>query len=197
MILLSYISGGSQLTGWRVKKIEKTPRWFWGCLAVFWLVQLLLIGAVWSLDGVSPLLRVLLVAILVVGAVVPVASMVFRARMAGQRMGSAPQQWAMGFMAILLVPLMAWMMSSILWPATPSRIKRYVESFDQPPLKWSIGGTGKSWRSGPSTRSLTPISPSRVGCWPKKSLASRTRYPGQRAARRTAAGRSGRPIEGL
>ena len=54
LILLSYISGGTQLTGSRVNKIEKTPRWFWGGLAFFWLVQLLLIGAVWSMSGVSP-----------------------------------------------------------------------------------------------------------------------------------------------
>ncbi|MFM9962450.1 MAG: hypothetical protein ACKV2Q_14655 [Planctomycetaceae bacterium] len=45
---------------------------------------------------------------------------------------------------IVVVPLMAWMMNPILWPATPSRIKHHVESFDHAPFstfswqRWEI-----------------------------------------------------------
>ncbi len=36
--------------------------------------------------------------------------------------------------AIVLVPLAVWYMNPILWPATPARIKAYVESFDRAPF---------------------------------------------------------------
>jgi hypothetical protein len=35
--------------------------------------------------------------------------------------------------AVLVVPLSVWFMNPILWPATPARIKGYVESFDRAP----------------------------------------------------------------
>ena len=36
-------------------------------------------------------------------------------------------------LALILVPLMGWIMRPILWPATSARIKHYVESFDHAP----------------------------------------------------------------
>ncbi len=36
--------------------------------------------------------------------------------------------------AVFLVPLTVWYMNPILWPATPARIKAYVESFDRAPF---------------------------------------------------------------
>jgi hypothetical protein len=49
--------------------------------------------------------------------------------------------------AIIGVQLTAWCMKSILWPATPARIKAYVESFDRAPFasaswqQWEIAGS--------------------------------------------------------
>jgi hypothetical protein len=50
------------------------------------------------------------------------------------------QRLAFGFIFVLLAPLMAWMMSTILWPATPSRIKHYVESFATAPYSSASWG---------------------------------------------------------
>ena len=36
--------------------------------------------------------------------------------------------------AVFVVPLSVWYMNPILWPATPARIKAYVESFDRAPF---------------------------------------------------------------
>jgi hypothetical protein len=49
--------------------------------------------------------------------------------------------------SVLVVPLTAWYMNPILWPATPARIKAYVESFDRAPFasaswqQWAIVGS--------------------------------------------------------
>jgi hypothetical protein len=45
-----------------------------------------------------------------------------------------------GLFAVFIVALSAWLMNPILWPATPSRIKGYVESFKEAPFASS------SWR---------------------------------------------------
>jgi hypothetical protein len=125
--LVPFVMGNSQLAGPRV---EKFPRWIWVAVVAQVLVTLLLVGVAWSFFH-----SVLLVAILLVGALVPVATTVYRARMAGQRMERVPQRLALGLMVILLLPLLAWLMNSVLWPTTPSRIKHYVESFeDDSPL---------------------------------------------------------------
>ncbi|WP_406698239.1 hypothetical protein V5E97_05225 [Singulisphaera sp. Ch08] len=44
-------------------------------------------------------------------------------------------------LAVILVPLAAWLLNPILWPATPARIKAFVESFHEAPYSSS------SWRS--------------------------------------------------
>ena len=123
LVLLLFVMGNSPLVGWRV---EKTPRWLWGFLAAQGLITLLLIGIAWSF-----LHSVLLVAILLVGALVPMALMIYRARMAGQVIGLVRERLAMGLLVILAFPLMVWMLNPYLWPATPSRMKSYVESFDE------------------------------------------------------------------
>ena len=76
---------------------------------------------------------------------------------AGSKMGSsrgavgrskkAPLIARAMLIAILVVPLTAWYMNPILWPATPARIKAYVESFDRAPFtsaswqQWEIVGS--------------------------------------------------------
>lgn len=47
------------------------------------------------------------------------------------------QRTAGAMMLVLLVPLIAWLMHPILWPATRSRIKSYVESFEKAPYATS------------------------------------------------------------
>ena len=47
-----------------------------------------------------------------------------------------------------MVPLTAWYMNPILWPATPARIKAYVESFDRAPFSsasWQQWEIVASW----------------------------------------------------
>jgi len=54
----------------------------------------------------------------------------------------------MGFLVILAIPLMAWMLNPNLWPATPSRIKHYVESFDRAPnqeISWQHWEIAARW----------------------------------------------------
>lgn len=53
------------------------------------------------------------------------------AMVAGQRMDREPQRLAVGFTMLLLAALLTWILNPVLWPATPSRIKHYVESFDE------------------------------------------------------------------
>ena len=59
-----------------------------------------------------------------------------------------------------LVSMSAWFMNPILWPATPARIKGYVESFDKAPFasaSWQDWEIVASWAV---ESKLTPISPS-------------------------------------
>jgi hypothetical protein len=51
------------------------------------------------------------------------------------------RQWIAGGLAfVLVVAITVWFMNPILWPATPSRIKHYVESFEKAP------NSAASWR---------------------------------------------------
>jgi hypothetical protein len=56
------------------------------------------------------------------------------------RFRGAAQRSTSVFLLVILVPLIAWLSSSVLWPATPARIKSYVESFDRAP------NSSASWR---------------------------------------------------
>ena len=50
--------------------------------------------------------------------------------------------------AVFVVPLIVWFMNPILWPATPARIKAYVESFDSAPFSaasWQEWDIVASW----------------------------------------------------
>jgi hypothetical protein len=52
----------------------------------------------------------------------------------GGRLRSPTGRWIWaGLLAVILVPLSAWLLSPILWPATPARIKAHVESFHEAP----------------------------------------------------------------
>ena len=57
------------------------------------------------------------------------------ARFSGQRIGTGHRRTLAFLCAVVMVPLMAWRMNPILWPATPTRIKHYVESFDEAPFQ--------------------------------------------------------------
>jgi len=59
---------------------------------------------------------------------------------ARRRFKGSPRWVVGGLIAGLLTPLMAWLMSPVLWPATPQRIKNHVESFDKAPF------SSVSWR---------------------------------------------------
>ena len=50
--------------------------------------------------------------------------------------------------AVFVVPLIVWFLNPILWPATPARIKAYVESFDRAPFStasWQEWEIVASW----------------------------------------------------
>ncbi len=57
------------------------------------------------------------------------------ANVSGQRIGTVQRRMVALMYSILIVSQMAWMMNPILWPATPARIKHYVESFDHAPFQ--------------------------------------------------------------
>lgn len=70
------------------------------------------------------------------------------ARFSGQRIGTGHRRTLAFLCAVVMVPLMAWMMNPILWPATPTRIKHYVESFDHAPFQtvsWQQWEIVASW----------------------------------------------------
>ena len=60
---------------------------------------------------------------------------------AGRRVPPVGRWSRAALLAVLLVPLSAWFLNPILRPATPARIKAFVESFHEAPYSTS------SWRS--------------------------------------------------
>jgi hypothetical protein len=63
-----------------------------------------------------------------------------------------PARWRdslrLGTFAIVVLPLATWLMSPILWPATPDRIRAYVDSFDRAEFasaSWHEWATVASW----------------------------------------------------
>ncbi len=60
------------------------------------------------------------------------------------RLERLAQRTALAAAAVIIVPLVAWFASPLIWPATPQRIKAHVESFDAAPFgavswrKWEI-----------------------------------------------------------
>ncbi len=70
------------------------------------------------------------------------------ANISGQQMGTVRRWMLAVFFPILVVSVMARMMNPILWPATPSRIKHHVESFDQAPhqlVSWQHWEIAAQW----------------------------------------------------
>ncbi len=59
------------------------------------------------------------------------------ANVSGQRMGAVRRRMIAVMYSSLVVLLMTRMMNPILWPATPTRIKHFVESFDHAPYESS------------------------------------------------------------
>jgi hypothetical protein len=136
LALAPFVMGSPRLADWR---IEKMPRWIWAAL----LAQVLVTLLVWSMFP-----SVWLAAVLAAGALVPITSTIYRARMAGRRIGEGTQRLAVVLMVIMAVPLMLWILNPYLWPVTPSRMKSYVESFDEAPygeFSWQHWEIAASW----------------------------------------------------
>jgi hypothetical protein len=74
------------------------------------------------------------------GSLVLLPLIIGGSRLAGWRIEKVLRWTSGALFAVVAVPLMAWLMNPILWPATPTRIKRYVESFAEAPF------ASASWR---------------------------------------------------
>lgn len=114
--------------------------WLWIPFGVVPLVQLGLIVWIWSLDSTPTLFRISMTVFLLFCALLPGAAVLFgrwKQRHAHPR-GALLQ---IAFVFLLLLPLMAWNARSLLWPATPARIKSYVESFHSAPYSSASWGT--------------------------------------------------------
>ncbi len=121
--------------GWRASAIQSyqprpIPRWYWVFFAAFVLLQLGLVGWIWSLGRMPLQLRLGICAILVFTALVPAGGMLLSRWIMKRGQWTAIQRTPVIFMLMFLIPLMAWNGRTLLWPATPQRIKQYVESFD-------------------------------------------------------------------
>lgn len=109
------------------------PRWYWVFCAAFALFQLGLVGWFWSLSLMPLPLRLGMSAMLLFTAAVPAVSMLLQPWIAKRGQWSAMQPGRIIFLLLFLVPLMTWNARTLLWPATPQRIKHHVESFDNAP----------------------------------------------------------------
>ena len=120
------------------------------------LIGLMFLGQVAAITGIGSqdihfLDQTLVAAVFFGGALtlLPISLVNFPlARFSEQRIGTGHRRTLAVLFAILMVPLMAWMMNPILWPATPTRIKHYVESFDEAPFQmvsWQQWEIVASW----------------------------------------------------
>ena len=58
------------------------------------------------------------------------------------------QRAAMVLLAVILIPLIAWQLEPLVWPMTPARIRRHVESFtvsDENEYPWLMWATPARW----------------------------------------------------
>jgi hypothetical protein len=81
-------------------------------------------------------------------ALMTVGSMIGSHRRAGAWGKQTPVIAQVAVFAVILVPLSVWYMNPVLWPATPARIKAYVESFDRAPFStasWQEWEIVASW----------------------------------------------------
>jgi hypothetical protein len=136
LVLMPMSLANSPLADWRM---EKLPRWMWGLVPV----QLLVALIVWLIYPSWLILALLLGCTLVL-----LGSLIYRARSTGQQIGTG-QQWTLAVaFAVVVVPLIVWMVHPVLWPATSSRIKGYVESFDEAPhemVSWQRWEIAADW----------------------------------------------------
>ena len=103
-------------------------------------------------------------------------------------------QWLLGvLMTLILAPLMGWIMRPVLWPATPARIKHYVESFDHArfssaswshweiPARWAVQSNLNPDLSKPRRLLATEISgeqnPYILNCAARVGLLSADQIP--------------------
>jgi hypothetical protein len=81
-------------------------------------------------------------------ALIMVGSTICSHRSAGGWRKKTPLIAPVALFAAFVVPLIVWFMNPILWPATPARIKAYVESFDSAPFStasWQEWEIVASW----------------------------------------------------
>jgi hypothetical protein len=106
------------------RRIEKTSRWTHLAVPLPLLAALIAWLVYPSLWVVAPLVG---------AALVTWGAMAYQSRLAGRAMTKAGQRTGRALFVVIVVPLIAWLLSPVLWPATPQRIKSYVESFHDAP----------------------------------------------------------------
>jgi hypothetical protein len=119
LLLLPFILGVSRRSGFRM---EETPRWLYAIVPL----QLVFALIAWWMDG-----GLVIPAIILGSTLVALLLIVWRARFDGQSFDAMPRRAISVLFALITVPFIVWILNPILWPATPARIKSYVESFDQ------------------------------------------------------------------
>lgn len=126
LVLLPFTMGMPQLLNTR---IQKPSRWMWAFAAAFGAFQAVLAILLWSVSKNPWIVALVLGSVLML-----VGTMIYQARFSGQRIAKSSQWTAAVFMALLLIPLMAFELRPILRPAPRTDMKRYVESFAAAPL---------------------------------------------------------------
>jgi hypothetical protein len=125
LVLLPFTMGVPQLLDTR---IQKPSRWMWAFAVAFAAFQALLAILVWSVSKNPWIVALVLGSVLIL-----VGTMVYQTRFSGQRIAIPGQRTAAVFMAVLLVPLMAFVLSPVVRPVSRADMKRYVESYAAAP----------------------------------------------------------------
>jgi hypothetical protein len=133
LFLVPFVGSGWQASAIPSHQPQPIPRWYWVFYASFVLFQLGLLGLTWSLIRMPFQLRLGICALLVFAAMVPVVSILLPRWFVNRGQWTAMQRGRVVFLLLFLIPLMTWNARTLLRPATPARIKRYVESFDHAP----------------------------------------------------------------
>ncbi len=102
------------------------------------LMGLLFLGQVAGFSGIGHqeihfLDQTLVAAVFFGGVLILMALLFSLSRIEREQLTTGPQWVSAGVGAFILIPLLLWMLSPMLWPAGPLQIKGFVESFDNAP----------------------------------------------------------------